>query len=78
LPIRSQGTRSLPEPTPVRVIARIESLAVNPRPVGCRKLQGTKDLWRVCVGNYRVIYRIIDRSRVIDVIAIRHRRDAYR
>jgi mRNA interferase RelE/StbE len=39
---------------------------------------GTNDLWRIRVGEYRVIYTINDQSRVVDVVAIQHRRDAYR
>jgi len=35
-------------------------------------------LWRLRVGNYRVIYSIDDANRIIDISAVRHRRDAYR
>jgi len=33
-----------------RLVQKIEGLAANPRPLGCRKLRGYKDLWRVRVG----------------------------
>ena len=62
----------------LRVIGRIESLAVAPRPVGCVKLEGGAGLWRIRVGDYRVIYEIDDDRRRVDVSAVRHRRDAYR
>lgn len=45
---------------------------------GCRKLVGTSNLWRICVGDYRVVYSIEDDVLVIEVIAVRHRRDAYK
>jgi mRNA interferase RelE/StbE len=61
-----------------RIIARIEALASNPRPHGCVKLQGADDLWRIRVGEYRVIYAIGDDRRIVDISAVRHRRDAYR
>jgi len=61
-----------------RIISKIESLAKEPRPTGCRKLVGVTNLWRLGVGQYRVIYSIIDKDRYIDVIAIRHRSEAYR
>jgi len=61
-----------------RIIVRIEALASNPRPPGCVKLQGADDLWRMRVGEYRVIYSIDDAARLVDVSAVRHRSDAYR
>jgi mRNA interferase RelE/StbE len=61
-----------------RIISRIEALRSNPRPPGCVKLQGSDDLWRIRVGDYRVIYSIDDRAHVVDVSAARHRSDAYR
>ena len=61
-----------------RVLKKIETLALNPRPAGCRKLSGAKDLWRLRVGDYRVVYKIDDHRRLIDVAVIRHRREVYR
>lgn len=61
-----------------RILKQIEALVVNPRPSGVVKLEGATDLWRVRVGEWRVVYRISDRDRSVDVIAVRHRRDAYR
>lgn len=60
-----------------RIIDRIEALAEDPRPPGCRKLRGTKNLWRIRVGDYRVIYAVSDRERAVDVRVVRHRREAY-
>jgi mRNA interferase RelE/StbE len=61
-----------------RILARIEGLASNPRPPGCVKLQGADDLWRIRVGDYRVIYSIDDDARIVDISAVRHRSDAHR
>ena len=61
-----------------RILERIEELATEPRPVGCRKLQGRTGLWRLRVGDYRVVYSVDDRQRLIDVVAVRHRREVYR
>jgi mRNA interferase RelE/StbE len=61
-----------------RVLAKVEALAGNPRPVGVIKLHGQKNLWRLRVGDYRVVYSIDDFSRTVDVSIIRHRRDVYR
>jgi mRNA interferase RelE/StbE len=69
---------SLENATVNRVFARIESLSDCPRPHGCVKLRGRKDLWRLRAGDYRVIYAIDDGKRMVDVVAVRHRREAYR
>ncbi len=60
-----------------RILQKIESLADEPRPAGCRKLKGAVDLWRIRIGDYRVIYSIHDKEILVDIIAIRHRSDAY-
>jgi mRNA interferase RelE/StbE len=61
-----------------RILARIEGLASNPRPPRCVKLQGAANLWRIRVGEYRVIYSIDDSARIVDISGVRHRNDAYR
>ena len=61
-----------------QVVDRIAALAKNPRPPGCRRLSGSKNDWRIRVGEYRVIYEIADVIRVVRVRRIRHRRDVYR
>ncbi len=61
-----------------RIIAVIQALRTNPRPVGCRKLVGSKNDWRLRVGDYRVIYEIADEIRIIRINRVRHRRHVYR
>jgi mRNA interferase RelE/StbE len=68
----------LDEPLASRVFRQIEDLAENPRPAECRKLVGKEDLWRIRVGDYRVVYVVSDRERKVDVIAVRHRKEVYR
>ena len=60
-----------------RILSKIESLAAQPRPHGSRKLTGEKHLWRIRIGDYRVIYSILDKERRIDITTVRHRREAY-
>jgi len=74
----SKELRSLDSTVALRIVKRIETLSQNPRPAGVVMLEGAADLWRVRVGDWRVVYRIADRERMVDVIAIRHRREAYR
>lgn len=61
-----------------RIIARIESLAANPRPPGAEKLAGYTDQHRVRQGNYRIIHSVDDERREVTVFRIGHRRDVYR
>lgn len=68
----------LPHLVNTSVLNRIEQLSKNPRPVGVRKLVGSEYLWRLRIGDYRVIYGIYDEQKPVDIIPIRHRRDAYR
>jgi mRNA interferase RelE/StbE len=56
----------LPISIKVRLESKINALAAEPRPVGCRKLKGEKNSWRIRVGDYRVIYTIDEQTRIID------------
>ena len=67
----------LPTSYPRRVSNRIEQLAENPRPPGSIKLTDRPG-HRVRVGVYRILYEINDAKRVVTVLRVQHRRDAYR
>jgi Cytotoxic translational repressor of toxin-antitoxin stability system len=66
----------LAEKARVRILKAIRGLAINPRPTGCKKLKST-DLYRIRVGDYRVIYEIHDDVLVVLVIKVGHRQDVY-
>ena len=68
---------SLPDTVLSRVVRKLESLAQNPRPSGCKKLKGYKDLWRVRVGDWRVVYIVDDPAKLVSVTRIAHRREVY-
>jgi len=70
--------RSLDSEIKRRIIPVIDKLIENPRPKGVRKLHQHKDLYRIRVGSYRVVYQIDDETRLIRVTRIRHRREIYR
>jgi mRNA interferase RelE/StbE len=55
----------------------IDTLAGNPRPHGVKKLAGSKDGYRVRVGNYRILYTIDDNRRLVTIYRIRDRKEAY-
>lgn len=68
---------SLSQTIALRILKKIESLPENPRPAGSKKLMGQNFLWRIRIGDYRVIYSIDDTSRLIDITVIRHRSSVY-
>ena len=70
--------RRLPPDVRQRIDPVLDSLSENPRPFGVVKLQGSAQLHRIRVGQYRVIYQIDDAARLVTITQIRHRRDVYR
>jgi mRNA interferase RelE/StbE len=58
------------------IFKAIQDLENDPRPHGYIKLKG-RDGYRICVGDYRIIYEIIDKELIIDIIALGHRKDIY-
>jgi mRNA interferase RelE/StbE len=60
-----------------RIDRKILALAGDPRPAGCKKLRGYKDQWRIRVGDWRVLYIIDDKAKVVSVTRIAHRGEAY-
>ena len=61
-----------------RVRTAIDQLSAQPRPHNAKKLAGSRDQWRVRVGDYRILYDLNDKAREVRVFAIGHRRDIYR
>lgn len=61
-----------------RLVASINSLARDPRPVGCEKMSGFGNQWRVREGDWRIVYEIYDRHLEIVVVDVDTRDDVYR
>ena len=70
--------RSLPPELKHRTSAAIDGLSQDPRPPGVRKLVGHERLYRIRVGQYRVVYEIDDKEQLIRITRVRHRREVYR
>jgi mRNA interferase RelE/StbE len=60
-----------------RILDAMESLAIEPRPAGTRKL-ATQPGWRIRVGSYRILYEIDDKAHQIKIYRAGNRRDIYR
>jgi mRNA interferase RelE/StbE len=76
-PAARRELEALPDHVLSRVVRKLESLGHTPRPVGCKKLKGYKDQWRVRVGDWRVLYIIDDAAKLVSVTRIAHRREVY-
>ena len=61
-----------------RLVASIQELAIEPKPIGAEKLSGHIDLYRIRVGSYRVVYEIDNGQIVVTVIKVGHRKEIYR
>jgi mRNA interferase RelE/StbE len=55
----------------------IDELSMTPRPSGYKKLKN-RNAYRIRIGDYRIIYEIHEKEKVIMVFRIRHRKEVYR
>ncbi|MDA1301332.1 MAG: type II toxin-antitoxin system RelE/ParE family toxin [Proteobacteria bacterium] len=70
--------RKLSQKDQISVLKRIQGLSSEPRPNHSRKLRGQTNVYRIRVGNYRILYSIEDKRLIIIVLKLGHRRDVYR
>lgn len=77
--VRRALTETLPEAVAAAAYEFITGpLLSQPQRVGKRLLAPLDDRFSARRGTYRVIYRIDDKTRVVTVVDIGHRRDVYR
>jgi len=77
-PSAARELAALEQKDRVRVAKKISALAANPRPPRAEKLTGADDVWRVRVGDYRIVYALHDAVLLVLVVRVGHRRDVYR
>ena len=77
-PKAARQFRKLPAHARKRLARHIDALAENPRPSGAKKLAGGGQLYRMRVGDYRLVYTIRDDVLLILVVAVGSRRDIYK
>jgi mRNA interferase RelE/StbE len=70
--------QKLPTNVQRRIVGEMAALAFDPRPAGVVKLAGEENLWRVRVGDYRIVYEVDDKHAVVTVLRVAHRKDVYR
>jgi mRNA interferase RelE/StbE len=74
-PAALRALRKLDRQAAERIKAATERLRDDPRPPGAKMLTGLHGLWRIRIGDYRVVYTIDDQRRVVRIAAAGHRRD---
>lgn len=70
-------TRRLSRDDFERIKKAIERLRNNPTPQGCIKLKGKLEGFRIRVGNYRILYKIDWKYRMIEVYLVLDRKEGY-
>ena len=60
-----------------RICETIESLKIEPRPKGALKIKGDEG-YRLRVGNYRILYAISDRDRMVYIFRVKSRGVVYK
>ena len=69
--------KKLPAQVVVKLKEAIAALANDPRPYNHIKLTNV-EAYRICVGNYRVVYEINDNVLVVTVVEVSDRKETYR
>jgi len=70
--------RALEKKEQKRILDRVAKLGTTPRPPGCKKLHDEESLYRIRVGDYRIIYQLRDSQLLVLVVRVGNRRDVYR
>ena len=61
-----------------KILSEIEKLSQEPYPSNHKKILGTEHIYRIRVGNYRVVYSVVNDELIIEVILVRHRKEVYK
>ena len=77
-PQAEKALSGIPNPHRRRIAKAIDGLARTPRPTGCTKLAGAEDAYRIRVGDYRIVYAIVDKALIVYIVRVAHRKDVYR
>jgi mRNA interferase RelE/StbE len=72
--------RAIPQPAALTILQALALLGDDPRrsDANAKKLAGYEDRYRLRVGDYRIIYEVIDRELIILILGVGHRREIYR
>ena len=77
-PSIAKDIRGIPKPVVERIFDAIEKLGDDPLPNGVVKLEGADKTFRIRIGEFRVIYEFDSKRKVVDILYVRNRREAYK
>ena len=77
-PQAEKALARIPNPHRRRIAKAIDGLARHPRPSGCVKPAGAEDAYRLRLGDYRIVYEIMDKVLIVTIVRVAHRKDVYR
>ena len=77
-PVAARQLAKLPQLVQRKILVYLESLSEVPLPDGVEMLDNDPRLWRVCVGDYKIVYWFDEQTSLIVTLIVRHREEAYR
>ena len=77
-PSAAKSLGTFPRKDQKRIATKVDALANNPFPTGTKKLSGEENLFRVRVGDYRIIYQVRERVLLLLVVKVGRRKEVYR
>ena len=78
MPRANRQLQKLPGNVQLRLTRALRRLEDDPRPPGVKRITGAENLWRMRVGQYRIVYEIHDDRLLVLVVRVGHRKDIYR
>lgn len=75
-PSALKNLSKLPASLSDRITKATQALEADPRPPGCKKLSNGS--YRIRIGDYRVVYDVLDDRVIVLVLHVKHRREVYR
>ena len=70
--------RKLDKSIITKIVRAVDFLANDPFPRGTKKLISSKNIYRLRVSDYRIVYSIFQNQLIINIIKVAHRKDAYK
>jgi mRNA interferase RelE/StbE len=77
-PTAESQLKKLPKEVQSRLKHPIDRLAENPFPRGVKKLSAEENLYRLRIGDYRIIYHVKGKALLILILKLGHRKNVYR
>ena len=77
-PAAEHQFKKLPREIQLRFKPRLDGLMNNPFPRGVKKLSGEENIYRLRVGDHRIIYQVQQKALLVLVVKLGHRKEVYR